>query len=517
MFKNYFKTAIRNLMRYKGFTLINILGLTLGITGCLLIALFVSDEKKFDKSVSGYQDIYRIYEERNEDGNITRNAPVPPMYATFLKAEYPEVEKSARILMSGDKFLVELGENKNYEEKGLFVDSTLLELFELKLLSGDPATALDAPQTVVLSADMAKRYFNNQEAVGKTIYIDKDTFEVKGVLDKLPDHFHLNINFLMSMPSAGIDPERFQKWTWHQLYSYVKLKPGTDAGQLQDKFQAHIKKEIIPTLTISRSTFLPFLQPLKDIHLKSADFIYDNAIRGNQSYVKGLSIIALFVLIIACFNFINLSTARSVRRAKEIGIRKVVGAERKQLVIQFIGETILLSTLSMILASIITMIVLPSLNAFTSKSISFNPFTQPLIALIILGAGILIGILAGIYPALILSGFKPITVLKTAKPRPTGNLGWLRQGLVVIQFSLSALLIVSSIIVYRQISFMNNKDLGFDKEQLVFFNVRGDIETNIETFKSELRRSANITAVTSGYGLPGDRYATKHNIVYWGS
>jgi putative ABC transport system permease protein len=254
-------------------------------------------------------------------------------------------------------------------------------------------------------------------------------------------------------------------------------------------------------------TFLPFFQPLKDIHLKSADFIYDKAIRGNETYVRGLTIIALFVLLIACFNFINLATARSFRRAKEIGVRKVVGADRKQLIVQFIGETVLLSIIAMIIATIAALLTLPTLNQFTGKSISFNPFTNPLLGLMILVAGILIGILAGIYPALVLSGFHPIKVLKSLKPGSGGNIGWLRQGLVVVQFALPALLIVSSLIVYRQIKYLNNKDLGFNKEQVLFFQMRGDVGENLETFKSELRRSSNVLSVTSGYGLPGDQYA----------
>jgi putative ABC transport system permease protein len=326
-------------------------------------------------------------------------------------------------------------------------------------------------------------------------------------MTKLPSHFHLDFHYLMSLPSAGIEPERMENWTWHQFYTYVKLKPGADVQQLQDKFQAHVKKEIYPTLTQVGSSFLPFFQPLKDIHLKSADFTYDNAVRGNESYVNGLTIIAFFVLAIACFNFINLATARSFRRAREIGVRKVVGADRKQLVIQFIGETVLLSVLSMIIATIATLVILPFLNEFTGKSIHFNPFTDPLLGLSILAAGVLIGIIAGIYPAFVLSGFQPIKVLKSIKPTGGGNLGWLRQGLVVVQFALSALLIVSSLIVYKQIKYLNTKDLGFNKEQVVFFQMRGDVTAKLETFKSELKASPNVLSVTSGYGLPGDQYA----------
>src|SRR6187397_1386796 len=410
--------------------------------------------------------------------------------------------------MSIDKFLMEVDEKRNYEEKGWFVESSFFQVFPLEFSKGDVNTALIEPRTIVLTEELAKKYFGNENPINKTIYIDKDTLTIKGVLAKLPDHFHLDFHYLMSLQTAGIPKERMERWTWHQFYTYVKLKPGTNVQQLQDKLQVHMRKEIFPTLTQAGFTFLPFFQPLKDIHLQSADFIYDNAIRGNETYVKALTIIALFVLVIACFNFVNLATARSFRRAKEIGVRKVIGAERKQLIIQFIGETILLSVLSMLLAIVGTFLIVPLLNQFTGKSIQFNPFANPILGLIILAAGVVIGILAGVYPALVLSGFQPIKVLKNMKFTGSGaSISWLRQSLVVVQFALSALLIVSAMIVYRQTNYLNNKDLGFNKEQVLYFQIRDSVETVLETFKSELRRSPNIVSVTSGYGLPGDQFA----------
>src|SRR5215204_3050732 len=508
MFKNYLKTAIRNLLRYKGFAIINISSLTIGIIGCLIIGLFVWDEWQYDKGIPDGENVYRIYDQHKNNDAITYGAPVAPAYASFLKRTYPEVDTTVRILMSRDKFLMELGEKRNYEDKGWFVESSFFRVFPLKLVSGDPATALIEPNSIVISKELAKSYFNNEDPINKTIYIDKDTFAVKGVLEKLPDHFHLNFRYLMSLPSAGIQRERMERWTWHQFYTYIKLKPGANVQQLQDKLQAHVKKVIFPTLTQAGFTFLPFFQPLKDIHLKSSDFIYDNAIRGNQTYVKALTIIALFILVIACFNFINLATARSFRRAKEIGVRKVIGAERKQLIFQFISETVLLSLFSMVIAAIVTYLLLPALNRFTDKAIDFNPFTNPVLCLLLLGSAVIIGILAGIYPALVLSGFQPIKVLKSINISGNGSgTSWLRQALVVVQFSLSALLIVSTMIVYKQTAYLNDKDLGFNKEQIVYFQIRDSIENNLGTFKSELKRSPNIVSVTSGYGLPGDQFA----------
>jgi putative ABC transport system permease protein len=498
------------LWRYKGFAFINILSLTIGIIGCLAIGLFVSDEKKFDKSVPDNENIYRVYEQRNDNNTLSYAAISPPAFASFLKREYPEVTEAGRMLMSSDRFLMENGDKKGYEEKGVLVDEGFLKIFPLKFTSGDPNTALKDSGEIVLSAELAKRYFGNEDPVGKIVKIDKGNMTVKGVFAELPDHFHLNFRYLISLPSAGLPKERMERWTWHQFYTYVKLKPETNVQQLQNKFQAHVKKDIFPTFKQVGSTFLPLFQPLTDIHLKSADFVYDNAVRGNGSYVKALSIIALFVLVIACFNFINLATARSFRRAKEIGVRKVVGADRRQLIIQFIGETILLSVFAMLLATFATFFVIPWLNAFTGKSIHFNPFTNPWLALVMVAAGIVIGTLAGIYPALVLSGFQPIKVLKNRMAVGSGGTSWLRHVLVVIQFSLSVLLIVSTIIVFKQTKYLNNADLGFNKEQVVYFQVRDSLESNpktLETFKNELRNMPGVVSLTSGYGLPGDLFA----------
>ena len=508
MIKHFFKTTMRNLLHYKGFTIINIASLSIGIIACLVIGLFVWDERQFDKNIPGGENVYRIYNERKDNNAITYVACVPPVYATFLPQQYPEIDVTARILMARDKFLMEVGDKKGYEEKGWIVDTSFFKIFALKFIKGDAATALMDPKSIVISEELAKKYFGTEDPIGKTIRIDKNDQMVRGVFAKLPDHFHLDFNYLLSLSSVGFPKERMERWTWNQFYTYVKLKPGSDVEQLQKKFQAYVKDKIHPTLTMSGSSFLPFFQSLENIHLQSSDFIYDNAIRGNETTVNALTIIALFVLAIACFNFINLATARSFRRAKEIGVRKVVGAARKQLISQFIAETILLSLFSVFIAVIAALYFIPLLNQFTGKSIEFNPIANPGLGLLILGGGIVIGILAGIYPALVLSGFQPIKVLKNMRFTGSGSsTPRLRQALVVVQFTLSALLIISTLIVYRQTNYLNDKDLGFNKEQVLYFQIRDSVETALETFKTELKRSSNILSVTSGYGLPGDQFA----------
>ncbi len=513
MFRNYFKIALRNLVRYKGFSFINILGLAIGISGCLLIGLFVWDELQYDKFVKDGNRIYRLYQQQVNDGGLTSSANTPPIFAPHLKQQFPEVEGTTRILMWPGKVLMEKDEVRAYENKGLIADSTFFSMFPLKFLRGNPKTALD-PLSIVLTEETAKKYFGEKDPIGQVLKINKTDFGVKAVLASLPEHFHLDFNYIMPMSSAGIEANRMESWGWNQFFTYVKLKGGTNVPLLQNKLQEAVKKQA----TVSGETeqpSLPYFQTLQDIHLGSANFEYDNAKRGNRTYVKGLTIIAIFVLLIACFNFINLATARSFRRAKEIGVRKVIGADRKQLIFQFTGETILLSLIAIIIAVGATFLILPYLNSFTGKSISFNPVTNPLLGLLIIGVALLIGILSGIYPALIMSGFQPIKVLKGLKPTggSTSSSATLRQGLVIVQFALSALLIVCTVIVYRQMNFLHQKDLGFNKEQILYFDVRSGVAEKVEVFKNELKRSGGVVSVTGGYGLPGDQLATDGIIV----
>ena len=508
MIRNYLKVALRNLIRYKGFSLINIASLAIGITGCLVIALFVWDELQYDKFIKGGKNIYRVYSKHTNNLGTTNMSSVPPMYATYMQHQYPEVENTLRIILASGKMLLEAGDKKNYEEKWLITEGSFFNFFPLKFIKGEPATALKEVNSMVITEDLAKKYFGTQDPVGKIIKIDKENYFVKGVLAKLPEHFHLAFDFLLSIPSLKIPPERMQSWQWNQFYTYIKVKPATNIDQLQNKFYAAVQKERAAIKDKSDDLYQPYFQQLKNIHLQSADFKYDIARRGNETYVKALSVIALFVLVIACFNFINLATARSFRRAKEIGIRKVSGAGRRQLFFQFIGESILLSGISILIATGITMMLLPALDHFTGKTISFNPFTSPIPALLLIAATILIGLIAGIYPAVILSGFKAIRVLKGMKPAVTsGNHAGLRQGLVIIQFALSALLIISTTIVYNQVKYLHEKNLGFNKEQVMFFPLSGGVDKKADAFKEELLRSPNVVSVTSGYGLPGDIYA----------
>ena len=511
MFRNYFRTAIRNLLRYKGFTVINLLSLTIGMVSCLVIGLFVFDELKFDKFIPDHARTFRVYNESIGEQGTRLIGTVPPMYATTMQQQFPEVDKTLRIMIgtgTSDKKLFEAGNISAYEEKGIAAENTFQEFFPLDY-TGDKKNALAQPNTIILRAETAKKFFGNENAVGKTISINKTPFKVTAVIDEMPATFHLDFNYVYSLASNQVPPERMQSWMWQQFMTYVKLKPGVNAEAFEKKFHQYIKP-ISDKVTASRgSTQVPHMQALSDIHLNSPAIVFDDHVKkGNITYVKSLSVIGIFVLFIACFNFVNLATARSSRRAKEIGVRKVIGADRKQLVVQFIGETVLLSVVALLIAICITLLLLNTVNNFTGKQILFNPFTDPVLAITLLSVAIVLGILAGLYPAFFLSRFKPIKILNSNKVE-TGNVrhAWVRKGLVVLQFTLSSLLIICTLIVYDQINFLHNKDLGFKKDQVILFQLRGDVENRIDALKSEILKSPNVVSATAGYGFPGDMLA----------
>lgn len=512
----FFKTAFRNITKHKGFSFINIAGLTLGLTACILIGLFVWDENQYDKFLPDAEQVYRVYEEyTNHDGTQTL-AVTAPMYATTLQQDFPEVEQTARVLMLPEtKTLFEAGNKKLYEQSGYYVDSTFFDVFPLSIKYGTSVKALDGISSIVLSQQMAQRFFGNENPVGKQMLMDKVPYQVKAVFEKNPK-FHLQFDYLLPLPAAQIPAERMQKWGWHQFYSYVKVKKGTNIAALQSKFQSDAEQKSKAFRNDAASSDKPFFQSLKDIHLYSADFKFDAAQRGNITYVNALTIIAIFILLIACFNFINLATAKSLQRAKEVGVRKSVGANRKQLMFQFIGETVLLSFISVLIAVILSTILLPWLNNFTGKNISFALFINPIVLLTFIALIFIVGIIAGFYPALVLSGFKPVKVLKgtVSGDEEPGKIPWLRHSLVITQFALSVLLIISAIVVFNQVNYLHNKNLGFNKEQIMFFPMRGDnMFKNADAFKTELQRAPDVSSVSIGYGFPGDAVAGDEIIV----
>jgi putative ABC transport system permease protein len=514
MFKTFLKISFRNIAKHKGFALINISGLTLGLASCLLIGLFVWDEKQYDKGIPGADEIYRVYIKADRTEGISNSAGTSPMFAPTLKQEFPEVKESARIMQIRSKSLFEQGNKKLYLEGGIYTEPGFLNIFPLNSSYGPITHALDDPSSVIISSVLANQCFGNVNPIGKQLMIDKLPYQVKAVFVQDPK-FHLSLNYILSLQSAGLPPERMQRWGWQQFYTYIKVQKGTDASTLQKKFQDIVKARAYPVLKPMGFTYLPYLQPLKKVHLYSSDFKFDMAVRGNIVYVNALSIIASFILLIACFNFINLTTAKSIQRAKEVGVKKAIGASRWQLIIQFTGETILFALMSVIVALTVTLLLLPALNQFTGKNISLSLLSLPVISLIVVGLILVVGVSAGFYPAIVLSRFKAVKVLKGT----TGDEGifkgqLFRKALVVTQFSLSSLLIISAIIVYQQVNYLHTKDLGFNKEEIMFFPMQGDDMTkNYSSFKNGLLQSSGVSSVSIGYGFPGDLTAGDQIIV----
>ncbi|QJX47032.1 FtsX-like permease family protein [Hymenobacter taeanensis] len=512
MLKNYFLVAYRNLIRHKGFSFLNIAGLALGLTACLLIGLFVHDELQFDKFVPHGEQIYRVYTQHTKSEASEIHSSVSPMFATTLKQEFPEVEQTTRILMTGTSLsLLEVGEKKIYVENGLITDSTFFNIFELPFKYGSAAHALDAPEAVVLAEDVANNFFGNVNPVGKELKINKSSFQVTGVLRGGLSKFHLKANYLIPMAAAELPAQRMKNWGWQQFYTYVKLRPGTNAKETEAKLQDYLMQKVQPTLSEDdKITFKTYLQPLHTVHLYSAGFKYDSAVTGNITYVKALGFIAVFILLIAGFNFVNLATAKSMQRAKEVGIRKTIGASKQQLMLQFLSETLLLTLVSVVLATVLTALLLPSLNSFTGKSMEFNLLTNPALLALLVVLTVVVGLLAGFYPALVLSSFQPVKVLKSAVVTDGifGRVQWLRHGLIVVQFALSVFLIVCALVVFKQVSYLHNKDLGFNRDQIMFFPMRGDnMNKQYEAFKNELQQVPGVVSASIGYGFPGDQVA----------
>ncbi|HEX8349368.1 MAG TPA: ABC transporter permease [Hymenobacter sp.] len=510
MIKNYLKVAYRNLVRHKGFSFLNIAGLALGITACLLIGLFVFDELQYDKFIPEGDRVYRVYTERMDNETPETMACTAPMFAPTLQQEFPEVEQTMRVLMTSSISLFEAGDKKIYLEDGIIADSTFFDLFPLPFKYGSANQALAGPKSIVIGEDVAKTLYGDADPVGKELKISKQTFLVKGVLQNDLSKFHLKVNYVLPLAAAELPAERMKSWRWQQFYNYVRLKPGTNPQQTQAKLQDYIVQKVRNISKEDPVTYVPFLQPLEDIHLYSSSFKYDLAVRGNITYVKALSLIAAFILLIACFNFVNLATAKSMQRAKEVGIRKTIGASQRQLMLQFLVETVLLTFISVVAATALTSLLLPTLNEFTGKSMSFNLVVTPFIPLFLLVLTVVVGLVAGFYPALVLSAFKPIKVLKSSvvSDGVFGRVQWLRHGLIVIQFALSIFLIVSAIVVFLQVDYLHNKDLGFNREQIMFFPMRGEnMKKSYESFKSELLKVPGVASVSIGYGFPGDAVA----------
>jgi putative ABC transport system permease protein len=511
MIRNYFKIAFRNLWRHRVFSFINVLGLSVGMSACLLIYLYVSFELSYDRYHTKGDRIFRVVTNiKTPTDTLDWSSASIPM-SPAMKKDFPEVEKFVRI--EPNSLLVSRGDTKFQEDKLAFADSSFFSIFSLPLVKGDPDKALIAPWQVVLTETSAKKYFGTAEPVGQTLYLTGSRFPatVTGVMKDFPDNSHFKYDILISMPTwtQKINPGLDDQWEGFNGFAYVLLHDAKDAPGLKAKLPAFIDRHIGKDLQKAQMTFTLDLEPMTSIYLRSKRGAPES---GSLSNIYIFSVIAVFILLIASINFINLATARSAERAKEVGIRKVVGAGRRQLTGQFLGESVLLCMISFLVAVGLCALLLPLFNQLSGKTISHGIFEHVSTIGILLLIAIAIGLFAGIYPALVLSGFRPISVLKGSFS--SGKKGiLLRKGLVVSQFVISIALITGTLVVYSQLTFMRSQDLGFRKEQQLAINFDGDstIQQHYEAFKQQLTAIPNVLSATASGSIPGQGNPTAYS------
>ena len=523
MIQNYFKIAWRNLWNKKGFSAINIFGLAIGIATCLIILLFVQHEWSYDRYNEKADRIVRVFFRGTVQGGIMNESTVMPPTAQTLKNDYPEVLEATRIRTYGRPRLV-YGDKSFKEDEFAFVDSNFFQVFTLPLLQGDANTALNEPNTAIVTKAFAKRYFGDTDPMGKVISFkdgNNPPFKITGVIDKVPKNSHFHFDIFSSM--AGFPQSRSTTWMESEFYTYLVLAPGYDYKKLEAKLPQVVEKymgpQILQAMGMNFAQFKQkgndiglFLQPLTDIHLRS-DFTYDLSPSGDIRYVYIFSAIASFMLLIACINFMNLSTASASKRAREVGIRKVLGSMKWELVRQFLVESVLLSAIALLFAIGFVYLALPVFNNLAAQNLTLNFTENPWLLPSLVLFGLVVGVLAGSYPAFFLSSFKPVAVLKGKFTSGKKTIG-LRSGLVVFQFFISITLIVSTAVVYKQLSYIQNKKLGFDKEQVLVLPETWLLGNNQEVFRQQLTQDPRVVSVSASGYLPAGPSFNNNFFVY---
>jgi putative ABC transport system permease protein len=512
MLKNYFKVAWRNLLRHKAYTAINILGLATGIASCILIFLYIENELSFDRHFSKSDRTFRVVNDLYVEDELERAAITGFPLGHYLKTDYPEVEEIARVLPTGkvnfwheDKLVS--------EDKIFYAEDTFFSLFDFEMLAGEAATALKEPYSLVLTEEMATKHFGSPEgAMGQLLKTLRNSYTVSGVV-RTDKPTHLVFNMLISLSSYP--PERREEmltsWGNTNTYTYLLLQDGRQHEALQAKMGEFYERNRRPSVATeglrpqSRPSAEYIIQPVADVHF-TQDYGYELSPAGNPSYLYIFGFVAAFILLIACINYMNLATARSAKRAREVGLRKVVGAHRWQLMTQFITEAILLTLLGSLLALAFVEMLLPYFSSLTERVMEVPYLSSPAFLLTLLGIILFVGLAASSYPALFLSGFRPVDVLKSEKS-PRGSNAILRKGLVVVQFSISLILIIGTIIVFSQMNYLKNSDLGFDKEQVVVMRIPSSDTTVVNKFpaiRQDFLNHPSISKVATAAQIPGE-------------
>lgn len=508
MIGNYIISASRNFSRNKFYSIINILGLSLGLTATFFILLYLNDELGYDKHFKNYERIYRLEGDFTINNKHDRFAVSSSAMAPALKIEFPEVEKFCRFA-SNDNVVLKYNEKEFFEKKILFADSTAPDIFSLKFVEGTPDKSLNEPFSIIMSRSSATKYFGNEQAYGKTLITGSgNSFKVSGIFEDLPDNTHLKFDMLMSMTTLAklfgsdrfnsLEPEAF----WNVgMYSYILLKPNSSISAIQDKFPTVYNKYMKEIGDQINASFELVTTRLDKIH-HTSKLAGDEPV-GSMAYIYVFAAVAVFILLLASINYMNLATARAATRAREVGLRKVVGANRSQLASQFLSESVLLSAAALLISFALMQLLLPAFNELSGKKLTFSLMSDPGILIGIIGITLLTGFLSGLYPAVVLSSFQPAMVLKGKLH--VGNKGtWMRKVLVTFQLVISVVMITGTLVIYNQLTFMRNADVGFDKNNVMVVEVQDTtFRKKINNFREELLQNPSVLASSMSRGVPG--------------
>jgi putative ABC transport system permease protein len=500
MLKNLLTISLRSLLKDKAYTIINILGLTIGITCSLFLLLYILDELSFDRYHKNADNIYRVVSNIKEPDNAFTWAVAQIPLAEELRDNYPEVENAVRFF-GMNRNLYKNKDLQFYEEDFYLADSTVFKMFSYELTKGDPATALDMPFSIVITEKIAKKYFGEMDPMGQSLQNQqKEEFKITGVLKNIPSNSHFRFDALVSRNTR---PQNQGSWGNFGVYTYIQLPNQYDLSNMYASLDTIVKQKVNPIFDQAGIKIKYELQRITDIHLHSK--IQDEAEAGGDiSYIYIFGIVATFMLIIACINYMNLATARSANRAKEVGLRKVMGSQRAQLIIQFISESILIVLIALVISLGLILLLLPLFNTLSNKEMPIEFIFQKQVLLSLLGIVVFTGIVGGSYPAFYLSGFNPVDVLKGKLSAKGGSVVF-RKSLVVVQFAISIFMLISTLIVYDQLKFLRNKDLGFVKEQVVRIDLTGrELQQRGKVLANEIKKNSDIEMVGMADSSPGE-------------
>ena len=509
MIRNYLKVAWRNLWKNKAFTAINIVGLAAGLAVCLLIILYVKDELSYDKYNAQAENIYRVDADIFFNGTQFTSAVSPAPLVPTLKKDYPQIVQFVRLRNFQDISIKK--DNQNIKEhNAIFADSTFFQVFSIPVIAGDRLTALNEPNSIVIDESTARKYFNSTDVVGKTLYVDNYVnCKITAVIRDITPQSHFHFSFIRPMHDTYHDDQG--DWLSNNYASYVLVRPGVTQASLQEKVNAtidkYLSKQLEQVLHANANDlkkggnhfFYPVM-PLTDIHLHS-NKSYEFQANGNVTYVYIFSLIAIFILLIACVNFMNLSTARSANRAKEVGIRKVAGSSRSSLITQFLTESVIVSFLSLLLALGIAALLLPLFNQLAGKQMSVFTLLSTWLLPVLIALIIVVGCIAGSYPAFYLSSFQPVQVLKGSIAKGFKS-SWLRNGLVIFQFFISIALIIGTIVIYNQLNYIRSREIGYNREQVLVINDTYALDKQVKTFRQEMLKIPGVQSAAVAGSLP---------------